>query len=347
MKAILESELEGRLCFCEECQMWIDFEISGLTVSFKDVSKKDFVFVCERCSRLVVLEARLAEMQVRMLDAVKVHGDVVQASEKCGVEVQEREDTVQGGELEWQIVDEWRMVDPRGAGTGEVSEFFEAEVATSNSFELLQEVDVGVEPTVDREDLDEVQAREGCRYRDKGRGRRFDWGKEKVKDSVLLVGDSIVRYVDREFSKGNKDKRTSVCFPGARIEDVSKRVNFVVDTEEVVVVQVGTNNLGHDSSGEMKSKYRELLCRLKASRAKVVCCGLLPRYDRKGFVTKIEDFNEWLARVCDGEEMVFLDSSQFQNRRDLFGRDGLHLSRTGAYEFGKAINKVVESFFLN
>ena len=207
-------------------------------------------------------------------------------------------------------------------------------------------VNAGQEPA-EMGEVDEVQIREERQYRAGGSGPRFDWEKEKVLDKVLLVGDSIVRYVDREFSKGKKDRRTRVCFPGARIEDVSSRVNVVVDNEEVVVVQIGTNNLGHDSSREMKSKYRELICRLKASRAKVVCCGLLPRFDKKGFVNKIGDFNEWLARVCSREGSVFLDTSQFRDRRDLFGRDGLHLSSAGANEFGKAINKVVENVCLN
>ena len=108
------------------------------------------------------------------------------------------------------------------------------------------------------------------------RDEKHLWGRAKSSGKVLLVGDSIVRYVDREFCKGNKNKRTRICLSGAHIENVSRRVNSMIEDEEVVVVAVGTNNMGSGESSELiRAKYRELLMRLKSTRAKVVCCGVL------------------------------------------------------------------------
>lgn len=71
------------------------------------------------------------------------------------------------------------------------------------------------------------------------------WKGGKAKGKVSFLGDSITRYRKRAFCKGNKRNRVGVCLrtvTGAQIEDVSARVNTVVGNEEVVAVQVGTNN---------------------------------------------------------------------------------------------------------
>ena len=46
-------------------------------------------------------------------------------------------------------------------------------------------------------------------------------------------------------------------------------------------MQVGTNNLQSESLEVIRSRYRELMCRFKSTRARVVICSLLPRFDWK------------------------------------------------------------------
>lgn len=341
---------------CDMCSMWIEFDLCGLSVAcdFDDVSADDFGFVCEKCSRLKVVEARLEALEVRLAEMQMGLLSSCEA-EVSGVEVQQTENSsvdFQSDRGECKVDDEWSLVESgKGAGKGGALRVnAQTGVESSNSFEVLhvEEVTEGevMGCAVDRVGCDEGQGEGNGGSRGSGlKGGK--WAKSKVKGSALLVGDSLVRYADREFCRGRKSKRIRVCFPGARIDDVSSRVNQVVGNEEVVVVQVGTNNLGKDSSRLMKSKYREMMCRLKASRARIVCCGLFPRFDGKSFDGKIADFNEWLALVCSREEVDFLDTSQFQNRRDLFGRDGLHLSNVGALEFGRAVSKVVDRICLN
>ena len=69
------------------------------------------------------------------------------------------------------------------------------------------------------------------------------WSSGKTIGKALLCGDLLIRYVDREFCQVDKAKRIRICLPGAKIEDVSDRVNSIVSDEEVVVVEVDTNNL--------------------------------------------------------------------------------------------------------
>ena len=207
----------------------------------------------------------------------------------------------------------------------------ESLVETSNSFtglpvgEALEDVDTGTGET------------------DSGISGG-QWEGVKAKGKVLFMGDSITRFTDREFCKRDRRKRVRVCLPGARIEDVSARVNDIVGDEEVVAVQVGTNNLSQDNEGLLRSKYRELICRLKSTRTKGVICGILPRFDRKVSWGKIQGFNKWLKNQCALEGFVFVDTwAVFMNRRDLFAKDGLHLSSIGANELGRLVSRAVDS----
>ena len=136
--------------------------------------------------------------------------------------------------------------------------------------------------------------------------------------------------------------------PGAKIQDVSKRVNSIVSDEEVVVVQVGTNNLQKESLEVIHSRYKELFCRLLSTRAKVIICGLLPRFDGKVSSHRIVSLNGFLQNLCFEFSFKFVDMwSDFHSRKYLFARDGLHLSNDGSTLFGRMINFSMDQDNLN
>ena len=51
---------------------------------------------------------------------------------------------------------------------------------------------------------------------------------EQKRDEVIYMGDSIVRKIDRTVCRGRREKTTTVCLPGARVNDVRKRVGQVM-----------------------------------------------------------------------------------------------------------------------
>ena len=114
-------------------------------------------------------------------------------------------------------------------------------------------------------------------------------------------------------------------------------------------MQVGTkNNLSRDSQELLRSKIKELICKVKSTRTKGVICGILPRFDRKVSWGKILSFNKWLEVECAVEGLVFVDTwATFVNRRDLFSKDGLHLSGVGANELGRLVARAVDSQLSN
>ena len=61
------------------------------------------------------------------------------------------------------------------------------------------------------------------------------------RNSTTYVGDSIVRKTDTRLNKGED---VVVCFPGARIEHVTERVERIMGRGKggTILVHVGTNN---------------------------------------------------------------------------------------------------------
>ena len=51
---------------------------------------------------------------------------------------------------------------------------------------------------------------------------------KKKRDEAIYMGDSIVRKIDRTVCRGRKEKTTTVCLPGAKVDDVRKRVGQVM-----------------------------------------------------------------------------------------------------------------------
>ncbi|PIK40491.1 hypothetical protein BSL78_22652 [Apostichopus japonicus] len=306
-----------RLVCCDACNMWIEFEISGLECDFKSASSEAIVFVCDKCVKLKELEELLKSCSCvwtevgnsRAVSSAVAERDCCEVVPTCNgfdvLPVEELRDVDDGNEVSQEGNSEWLVVD---------------------------EV---------RGDCDVIG--DGSVVVNSGK-----WGQEKSKGRMVLCGDSLVRYVDREFCRADKAKRVRVCLPGAKIQDVSNRVNKIVSDEEVVVVQVGTNNVQKESQNIIQSRYHELMCRLASTRAKVVICSLLPRFDNKVLSEKIVTLNGLLYSLCADFGFTFVDMwSSFQGRRDLFARDGLHLANTGASLFGRMVNYSVEQLCLN
>lgn len=67
---------------------------------------------------------------------------------------------------------------------------------------------------------------------------RFPVLEDKVeyKPSLTLLGDSLVRHLDKEFCNKNKTRR--LCYPGAMLKDITHEVYLIIKdtTKESVVV---------------------------------------------------------------------------------------------------------------
>ncbi|XP_037389683.1 uncharacterized protein LOC119262339 [Pygocentrus nattereri] len=157
------------------------------------------------------------------------------------------------------------------------------------------------------------------------------------KGSVLIVGDSIVRYLKVSKAKAKaKANATVACFPGARVLDVARRLPAVLwhrGDPGTVVVHVGTNDTSARRSEVLKEHYRRLLDTARQrTDARIIVSGPLPTYRRGSLkFSRLYALHCWLREWCPTIGVDFVDNwESFRERPSLFHRDGLHPSPLGS-----------------
>ena len=160
---------------------------------------------------------------------------------------------------------------------------------------------------------------------------------------VMLVGDSLVRGQDDEFCR-EKPRRKFRCYPGQKIEDITERVDYLVEnsTEDTMFVTVvGTNNLRSDTATEIVDKYRVMIRDFASRRRKVAVCGIIPRYDvGPEMFRKMSVVNRKVDELCRKEGMHFFDLwHHFCLDKTLYVRDGIHLNCVGKARLGRVIGE--------
>ena len=167
-----------------------------------------------------------------------------------------------------------------------------------------------------------------------------------AKRQVVVVGDSIIRGIDSILCKPDRESRMVCCLPGARVRDISDRLERILEREgedPVVVVHVGTNNIGKTRKEDLFLDYLALGTKLKNRSSRVIISGLLPEPRANWHrVEKIREVNTWLKEWCGKEGFHFMGHwHQYWDRRDLYRWDGLHLNQAGTSVLANRINRLV------
>ena len=165
------------------------------------------------------------------------------------------------------------------------------------------------------------------------------------RNSTIYVGDSIVRKTGTRLSKG---KDVVVCLPGARIEQVTERVEKIMGRGRSILVHIGTNNTDKEGTTAIVEKYRNLLKKMKKARAgQIILSGVLPVFGNRfhGYRnSKRMAVNGMVKRLCKEEEVGYVDLwDSFVGKEEMYARDGLHLSGKGAAVFAEGLSGAVAS----
>ena len=154
--------------------------------------------------------------------------------------------------------------------------------------------------------------------------------KEDLSD-VVMVGDSMLRDQGVIFRRRTKKRALVKCFPGAGIEKISGSLPKVKSALQATVVSVGTNDVGENSSAELRLKYRNLLAKLSGRRSPSIIVGLLPRMkEGKTWSDRARELNLWLHRQCNERNLIFINLLEhFSLSPNLYRHDGIHLTLQG------------------
>ncbi|XP_053160636.1 uncharacterized protein LOC128348917 [Hemicordylus capensis] len=163
---------------------------------------------------------------------------------------------------------------------------------------------------------------------------------------LLVVGDSIIRGIERWVCDPRVD-RTVTCLPGAKVADIMQCLDRLLGSageETVVVVHVGTNDVGKCSREVLEAKFRLIGSILKSRTPKLAFSEMLP-VARASTVRQAElrGFNAWMRRWCREEGFRFVRHwDTFWGKQVLYKRDRLHLNQDGTRLLVLKIKKVAE-----
>ena len=123
---------------------------------------------------------------------------------------------------------------------------------------------------------------------------------DETEDSII-VGDSMIRHQLEEFCGRAPKRRKRYCYPGAKIDDITKALEDITEKEKhdsLYIVHVGTNDFKNTNSEELLEKYKRLIGTLKEKRSKFIVFGILPRIGaEKQFYNKAFSTNNRLKSL--------------------------------------------------
>ena len=221
---------------CDVCATVVDFRTTDCGSSWEEARKAGIVFVCRICSQheelktevvaLRELVRELKEDKMVSMDVGVQTGTETEAGSVLGEDfrprvVQTRTETGDSGEL--------------GSVVGPVEERDEEEEESEEEDDGWEEIDVEQGYVVSGRDgrvLYEEEIRRIC-VRTSNRFQILeDMGDDEddtTKDEMIFMRDSIIRKIDGRCAK---TKTTTVYLPGARVEDVRKRVGKMMGPDK-------------------------------------------------------------------------------------------------------------------
>ncbi|KAM7181823.1 uncharacterized protein RBU57_000475 [Macrochelys suwanniensis] len=121
--------------------------------------------------------------------------------------------------------------------------------------------------------------RNGKDLQPEGTGDRLENRTVTRKRQVYVIGDSLLRRIDRPVTRADPDNRRVCCLPGAKIRDVDLRLKRILKgagKNPLIILHVGTNDTARFSLERIKGDYARLGKTLKEIEAQVIFSGILP-----------------------------------------------------------------------
>ena len=178
---------------------------------------------------------------------------------------------------------------------------------------------------------------------DECNGGKADDISQPSSKSVKVLGDSLCRGLGRQM---RSKVSGTFCYPGAGVGQIVERVGGLVDGDTVACLIVGGNDVHKRRSEELVGLYKEALERVRRNGGIAVACGILPRMGHsREWCSRAIGFNRRIEEFCHENRLVFVDVwDRFYGCREMYARDGIHLSATGAAQLGSLVDDAVGGF---
>ena len=163
-----------------------------------------------------------------------------------------------------------------------------------------------------------------------------------VKKEVLIIGDSMIKYVNgRGVSRNDSVKVRS--YLGATTDDFIDYVRPTVRKKpNLIIIHSGTNDIQNNVN--TLQKIRKVISSIKEydtdDNIKIALSSIIHRSDHD-FEDKINETNRKLENLCKGKGMIFINNSNIDST--CLNRSKLHLNKSGTSLLIKNFSKAVNS----
>ena len=159
---------------------------------------------------------------------------------------------------------------------------------------------------------------------------------KKVDRNILIIGDSIIRYINR--SRLNRNLRCGKAFvkffPGATVLQLSHYIipHLQSNRPESVILHIGTNDIAPrngntKSSSEIAQSIQQVAKVCREFGVKNVFVSSITCRSNQVQMKKVIEVNSCLMNMCNEEGYLFIHNSNIE--LDNLWRDGLHLADSG------------------
>jgi hypothetical protein len=259
---------------CDKCSSWNLFENSGLSGDFDEKSFKDVKVECRMCHMennqvqwQKGIEKAIEEVSERVGKLEKSCDELKVGVDEKVIEVTKNQTVV----AEIVVDDKWKKVDSEIESKMAVSEI-KCEERMSEIGKTIEEMRNRVKTCESK--ISDFRSQwptpiEGVAMSKKESANKHKISfaekfKNKEKDTVLLIGDSLVRGVGKKLET-ESHMFTGVSKGGAKLEHIVDEVSKLEDREDRhLVVFVETNNIKSEGSELVLRNYEELIEKCKS-----------------------------------------------------------------------------------
>jgi lysophospholipase L1-like esterase len=130
---------------------------------------------------------------------------------------------------------------------------------------------------------------------------------------------------------------------GAGVRRVVDELEGLDVREEAVCLIVGGNDCHKHKSEKLIGRFKEAIEKIRMKGGTPIVCGILPRVDHgREWSSRAIGCNDRIERYCRDKGLAFVGVwDRFYGRRDLFARDGIHLSGAGVSVLARMLDRTV------
>lgn len=147
---------------------------------------------------------------------------------------------------------------------------------------------------------------------------------------ILFIGNSLTQGIRYSVESENDFlSKNGVSLDGLNLAAIHK-MEF-----KVVIINMGTNELGHYGEERFKNSYQKLIEVIRDVNpdARIICCSVPPvatrtQYAREYNNENVQLYNKYIQEICAATDTEYLDNAEFFGDvlKDDWTGDGLHFT---------------------